>query len=298
MSLDENEDESDELHIDCTLEQLHMPSCVGIVAAVEERHLARFVYPSDGEYISVLVQAEQLSGGRQIELTRDHVIANQAEVYRLNNNDTIESVTFPRDFTFGQKWTLIPSYCSNLKSVTLPETVAELDQCFQSCEKLEHVELPDSLLAISNLSFVDCPALTEIRFPKLLYQVDQSCFHRTGLRVIVSDSIHSKRLFNRYAHIPMMINGETNTALRLYLLALYVGMSVSSLIDSKKQYPFYLWTDVTTIYITEQVKPFDIEGFTQVDSDRAGYRRYNCHWGLTDRMKLMSKELTRRKAYK
>ena len=289
-NLDPLDNDPGEIQINCTLAELHLPQSARIIARDDDAHQVRFVYVSDGEYISALVQAKT-TGGSPIALGKDHVIANAAEVYLLNNNDDVERVTFPRDLTFGQKWLRLAARCANLKSMVLPETVAELEDCFSDCPQLEHVQLPDSLLAISGLSFVHCPALAEITFPKYLYEVDQTCFRRTGLRTITSDSIHSKRLFTKHAYVPMMINGETNAALRLYLLAIYAFTSIGLIAKSKKEFPFYLWTDVTTIYITEQVKPFEIEGFTQTDSDRAGYRRYDCRWSTVERLKLMKAEL-------
>lgn len=293
---DSNTDDTDEtqIQINCTLEELHLPDCAKIIAQDPDCHQIRFAYQSDGVWTSVLADATRYSGGSQIQLDRDHTITSVAEVYHLTDNETVENVTFPRDLVFGPKWIRALSRCPNLKTVVLPETVAELENCFHDCPQLQHVKLPDSLLAINELSFVNCPALTEIRFPKYLYQIDQSSFRRTGLRVIVSDSIHSKRLFSKHAYVPMMINGETNATLRVFMLAIYALTSIGFIAKSKKEFPFYLWTDVTTIYITEQVKPFDIEGFTQMDSDRAGYRRYNCHWSHVDRLKLMKTELKRR----
>ena len=291
----QEDDDDTKISLICTLKELHLPTCAQIIIQDDDYHQIRFVYPSDGAWTAVLVQATQFSGGTQLQLQKNHVIANAAEVYGLNNNDITESVIFPRDLVFAPKWIRASSYCTNLQSIVLPETVTELEECFGDCPALTHVQLPESLLALNGLCFVRCPALTEIRFPKYLYQIDQSCFRRTGLRVIVSDSIHSKRLFTKHAYVPMMINGETNAAFRLYMLAIYALTSISFLIKSKAEMPFYLWTDVETIYITEQVKPFRIEGFTQVTSDRKGYHKYDCHWSIGDRLRLMEAEIKRNK---
>lgn len=277
----------------CCLQELHLPDCAKIVTSDEENNEMRFVYCSDDAWISVWVSVEHFSGGGTIEIQKDHLVTSTAECYCFSGNDTPERIVFPKTLNFSEKWFRFCVECGNVREVILPETVKCLEDCFRECPKLETVVLPESLQALCGNCFHKCPAIREIRFPSFLYEIDTNCFVSCGVQTIVSDSIHSKRLFCKGSHIPFMIAAEKNTLLRLYLKAIFYVTSIPFILENKKTFPFYLWTNTSTIYITDRVKPFKIEGFSQVDSDRAGYRRYDCQLTSAQKLKMKFQEVER-----
>lgn len=57
--------------------------------------------------------------------------------------------------------------CCDLTSVTLPEGITSIEDIFVSCQNLETVILPNSLLDIGDYSFMDCEKLRTIILPKV-----------------------------------------------------------------------------------------------------------------------------------
>ena len=67
--------------------------------------------------------------------------------------------------------------CSELTSVSLPDTVAYIDDfAFSGCKKLKSVALGKSLTIIGNEAFDDCGKLTDITIPDAVTEIGQYAF--------------------------------------------------------------------------------------------------------------------------
>ena len=85
--------------------------------------------------------------------------------------------------------TAIGSYafeeCSNLTSITLPNTIASIgDNAFYRCSKLASINLPDGLPNIGNRVFYQCTKLTSITLPESITAIREAAFCQSGLTSI------------------------------------------------------------------------------------------------------------------
>ena len=69
------------------------------------------------------------------------------------------------------------TYCNELLSVSLPESVAIIGQwAFSDCRKLSSLNLPDKITSIGDGAFKDCWALKELTLPSSLTEIGRWAF--------------------------------------------------------------------------------------------------------------------------
>ena len=69
------------------------------------------------------------------------------------------------------------SDCSNLTSITIPESVTSIgDYAFSDCSSLTSINIPESVTTIGNSAFSDCSNLTSIVLPKSVKSIGSSAF--------------------------------------------------------------------------------------------------------------------------
>lgn len=74
--------------------------------------------------------------------------------------------------------------CSNLKTVTLPESVKTIgEDAFRSCKNIEKITLPESVKTIGDYAFYSCSKLNEINIP-------------TGVTSVGLDPLYNTAYFN------------------------------------------------------------------------------------------------------
>ena len=74
----------------------------------------------------------------------------------------------------------------NLKSVTLPESVAFIEWgAFENCENLTNVNIPEKVEMIEDMTFSGCKSLAEIKLPAKLMDVGVKSFAGTALKEVV-----------------------------------------------------------------------------------------------------------------
>ncbi|MBR0519161.1 leucine-rich repeat domain-containing protein, partial [bacterium] len=67
--------------------------------------------------------------------------------------------------------------CSNLKTVTIPDTVTEIgDSAFENCKSLERINIPDSITKIGSRAFANCKSLNNIEIPNSVTQIGSKAF--------------------------------------------------------------------------------------------------------------------------
>ena len=75
--------------------------------------------------------------------------------------------------------------CSNLTSITLPDTIASIgDNAFYRCSKLASINLPNGLPNIGNRVFYQCTNLTSINLPESITSIREEAFYQSGLTSI------------------------------------------------------------------------------------------------------------------
>ena len=95
----------------------------------------------------------------------------------------LTSVTIPDSVT-RIDWYAFQN-CTNLTSVNIPESVTNLGgSVFRGCSSLTTVTLPNSMTEISNNAFRDCSSLTSVIIPDSVETIDSYAFANTGLTSI------------------------------------------------------------------------------------------------------------------
>ena len=79
------------------------------------------------------------------------------------------------------------SGCSNLTSIVIPESVANIDQAFQGCTNLVSVTIPESIAAL-NRTFINCSSLSSLIIPNSVQTISAAFQGCNSLESIVIPS--------------------------------------------------------------------------------------------------------------
>ena len=74
--------------------------------------------------------------------------------------------------------------CTNLTSVTIPNTVTCIDGAFEKCTKLKSVNIPPDITFIGDLTFSECSSLKSIIIPEKVTYIGQKAFYMCDSLVI------------------------------------------------------------------------------------------------------------------
>ncbi|MCM1226724.1 MAG: leucine-rich repeat domain-containing protein [Clostridium sp.] len=111
----------------------------------------------------------------------DGIYAIHSAAFSMCTN--LKEVTLPESLEYIGVFTF--SGCSSLESVDLPDNITELDDfTFADCSSLTEVNLPENLQVIGSAVFFNCKALRSIDFPEPLYEIGQAAFCSTGITSI------------------------------------------------------------------------------------------------------------------
>ena len=67
--------------------------------------------------------------------------------------------------------------CTNLKTVTIPDTVTEIgNSAFEGCRSLEKINIPDSVIKIGDRAFTNCKSLNNIAISNSVIEIGNSAF--------------------------------------------------------------------------------------------------------------------------
>lgn len=70
------------------------------------------------------------------------------------------------------------SYCHDIKSITIPNSVTSIgNSAFCSCKGLTSITIPDSVTSIGDFAFSDCPSLTNITIPNSVKKLGKGAFY-------------------------------------------------------------------------------------------------------------------------
>jgi len=93
----------------------------------------------------------------------------------------VESLNIPEEYE-GKKVTQIATEgfaeCTNLKTITFPDTIKEIGKsAFQDCSLLENVILPHNISIIGEQAFQNCSSIQEITIPSTVSKISTRAFY-------------------------------------------------------------------------------------------------------------------------
>ena len=82
-------------------------------------------------------------------------------------------------------------YCSNLRNVTIPNSVTEIGKQAFCNSRLESVEIPNSVTSIGEAAFQSCSSLTSIKIPNSVTSIGKTAFQNCSslTSVIIPNSV-------------------------------------------------------------------------------------------------------------
>ena len=157
--------------------------------------------------------------------------------------------------------------CSNLTSVTLPNSVTSIGQgVFYGCTGLTSVEIPSSVTSIGNYAFEGCTGLTYVTIPSSVTSIGKGAFAScSGLESILVAPENST--YDSRDNCNAIIETKTNT-----LIAGCKNTTIPNSVTSIGEYAFYECTGLTSVTIPNSV--------TNIE--------YGAFWGCTGLEKIES----------
>ena len=271
------------------IERIHLPKSVYITAR-QKGHVGVLLVNGTQSLFRIL-RAPTCTGGSQASIQRNHTLTHPAEMFAILHDTEVHEISAAEDFYFADSWNCVFKECRALKRAVLPNTVLKTKELFRGCEALREVVLPPSLAEIGEMTFAGCKALSSLTLPRYLFFVEENAFVGCGLKTLVSDSIYSEYFLAGGLPYPYRVAAIKNRLLRgivKALMRLYTRLTEPEILREK---PFYMWSDIRTIYVTRAVRPLKLYGFSEVESDRDGYRKYRCTLTEIDFLKYKSARL-------
>ena len=141
---------------------------------------------------------KQWDKNRDRELTKEEAVAvtDLKDVFRAPIPDDIgvyvDYYEYPVYFDELQYFTGLTtigneafSYSEELKSVTLPPTITEIEEyAFIGCKNLQSLEIPNGVTTIGESAFYQCESLTSMTIPESVTEIESSTFY--GCKKMVS----------------------------------------------------------------------------------------------------------------
>ena len=139
-------------------------------------------------------------------------------------------------------------YCSNLTSVTIPESVTSIGPwAFYGCSGLTSVTIPESVTSIGKSAFWGCSGLTSVTIPESVTSIGESAFANCyGLNAIIVDDGNTK--YDSRDNCNAIIETATNTLI-YGCKSTVIPESVTSIGDEA----FNNCSDLTSVTIPESV---------------------------------------------
>ena len=98
--------------------------------------------------------------------------------------ENLDNVVIPDSVTFNNKKYVVTgidqlafSFCTNITSVTIPNTVTEIGgRAFEYCSSLSSITIPNSVVSIGSGAFQGCSGLTTITIPNSVVSIGSGAF--------------------------------------------------------------------------------------------------------------------------
>ena len=182
--------------------------------------------------------------------------------YAFHNCSNLTSVTLPESVT--SIWNDAFYGCSSLTSITLPESVAGIgSSAFGGCSSLTSITLPESVASIGSHAFYGCSSLTSITIPASVTSIGVPAFIGcTSLVSVVVAKGNAK--YDSRDNCNGIIETSTNT--------LIVGCSHTTIpktVTSIGQNAFSSYTNLTSLVIPNGVTSIGSSAFSDCTNLRS-----------------------------
>jgi hypothetical protein len=112
----------------------------------------------------------------------------EAVLYRMVEGNAATEIVIPETVVYENEaypvksiWMLVFANCTNITSVTIPNTVEKIWDCaFSGCTSLVSVNIPESAKSIGQWAFSGCTSLKSIVIPKSVEKIEDAAFKECG----------------------------------------------------------------------------------------------------------------------
>ena len=187
----------------------------------------------------------------------------EAVLNRMVEGNTATEIVIPETVVYENVsypvksiWILAFVNCTNIASVTIPNTVEKIwDSAFSGCTSLVSVNIPESAKSIGQWAFSDCRSLKSIVIPKSVEKIEDAAFKECGsLESIVVSS--ENPYYDSREGCNAIIETSTNK--------LIVGCKntiVPNFVTAIGRYAFCGCHDLESITLPNSLTNIDIYGF-------------------------------------
>ncbi len=183
------------------------------------------------------------------------------------------------------------AYCSNLTSVSIPNSVTTIDGAFMGCSSLISVNIPNSVTSIGASTFYGCSSLNSLTIGNSVTSIGASAFENCTCltSVTIPNSVNTINKFSFYGctMLKELIFEDGNNVLSFAtsssdkafescpIESLYVGRNFTYDISSTYGYksPFIRFTSIKSLIIGNYVttiKPYAFWGCSGIESITIG----------------------------
>lgn len=161
----------------------------------------------------------------------------ESEIGEGQRNNTIESVVIPSTVTHWGNYAF--SGCNKLKSVKINNAKVAIRSDFNTCPKLENLDLGDSITSLGGLNY--CPRLTELTVPGSINGFNYNSFANTNIQVL------------RFKYSNNVFDLEKGLAY------IYLGRKIKYLyVDRQIDYFKYMYLDgLKTLVFGDHIQEYD-----------------------------------------
>ncbi len=146
------------------------------------------------------------------------------------NNKNITEVIIP--YGVEKIGNMAFQYCSNLKRITIPNSVTELGYqlTFSNCSSLESITIPSGVTKIPQNTFSNCTSLKTVKLPDTITEIGQNAFSNCNSLTIYGKRGTIAETYAKNNGIPFIDNSKiavTKVTLNKTSAKLYKGQSIT-----------------------------------------------------------------------
>ena len=196
----------------------------------------------------------------------------------------ITSAQIPSTIKYQFSWDTIPttyivhairggafSSCSNLTSVSIPESVTTIGNgAFSNCINLTSISIPQSVTYIGARTFSGCTSLTSVHLPNSVTSIEEatfiSCTSLTSINIPNSVTSIGNRAFERCESLASINipNGVTNIGEYAFIFCWHMtSATIPNSVKSIGRYAFNCCNHLTSIYIPGSVTAIEDSTFDE-----------------------------------
>ncbi len=187
----------------------------------------------------------------------------------------LTSVTIPDSVTSIKE---VFYECRSLTSVTIPDSVTSIEGAFYGCTSLTSVTIPDNVTSIGKETFSGCTSLTSVTIPDCVTNIEYSAFYECSslTSVTIPDSV--KRIdpyaFCGCTNLTSVTIPDSVTWIGTYAFCGCTSLTSVTISESVSGIDLYAlgyiseWDEETYEYNYKLIDGFKIYGYTDSEAER------------------------------